>query len=178
MLWTSMHSFMREAMLKDVGLALHEFPQNTTSMVLVFCGESNYPKILITDIWGVHSCSSQGIPGVKLELRSLFPQSGGFSIFDLIVLYCSLGQEHHTENRVFLVLPRQTVDFSSFTVLAEERTDYFFLVLTCPCGWVGNCVAWTGQSFLSLQSPKQSSGRFCSERTWLFAWQILPCSLL
>lgn len=53
------------------------------------------------------------------------------------MLYCSLGQEHLIGNGVFLVLPKEAVDLSSFPALAEKRTDSFFLELACPCGVSG-----------------------------------------
>lgn len=72
-----------------------------------------------------------------MELRSLFPQPYGFSIFNLIVLYFSVGQEHLVGHRVLLGLPKEIVALSGFTALAEERIDCFFLELICPCGRAG-----------------------------------------
>lgn len=173
-------------MLKNVALALPKFPQNTTSMALVFSGESNSPKTWITDIWGVHSCSSQGIPGVKLELGFLFPQPDVFSILDLIVLYCPLGQKHLTGNRVFLVLPKETVDLWFYCVgwgknrlflsgvnlsmrvsggTVSLGQDYRSCPYGCPCGHRSN----RQESFVErrLDSlPGRSSHALCCKRAF------------
>lgn len=90
---------MREAVLKNVVVALPKFSQNTTNVALVFSGQPNFPEIRIQVFGGFILVSSQGIPGVKLGLRPLVPTTRCVQYSDLVVFYCSLGQKHLIGNR-------------------------------------------------------------------------------